>query len=408
MWITRAGASCLLAAALLPVTGCEALRLLVGFVDIDSFVASPEAGGAPLTVTFSFIVGEDEESSANGVLDFGDGTRIDVSVPRDLRGTSTHTYAEPGEYVARLRLLGSREEKQVTVRVLAADFRCQPLAVDELLLPPDGIIDEAYPGFQFTTTSAEGAITWSLLSGALPPGLSLSADGTVSGTPAQEGTFIFSLQVVDSCPLGVQTAEHLATIIVRQPLFCLALDMTPEPGPPPGTVGQAYLFLPTITGGLGTPTLSVGGSSPGPLPPGLSINGRVVEGTPTEEGTFEVHLVVTDECPLGAQTDVTGFTFTINPGGCPRLDVVAGTQPPQITLGGSFDFVVPVNGGFAPVTLRISSQGDALPPGCTFDGTRVTGTPSATGVFQVLIEATDSCPGGVQFDAEFFDFVINP
>jgi hypothetical protein len=112
--------------------------------------------------------------------------------------------------------------------------------------------------------------------------------------------------------------------------------------------------------------------------------------------------------PLVTTTTSPTTTSTTTTTSCPRLDVIASTQPPQITLGSSFDFEIPVTGGVAPITLQISSQGEPLPPGTSFDGRRVTGTPTATGVFQVLIEAFDSCPGGVQFDAEFFDFVINP
>jgi hypothetical protein len=112
--------------------------------------------------------------------------------------------------------------------------------------------------------------------------------------------------------------------------------------------------------------------------------------------------------PEATTTTTASTTTTTTVAGCPRLDVIASPQPPQIALGGSFDFEIPVTGGVAPITLQISSQGEPLPPGCSFDGRRVTGTPIETGVFQVLIEGFDSCPRGVQFDAEFFNFVVNP
>jgi hypothetical protein len=53
------------------------------------------------------------------------------------------------------------------------------------------------------TLTAAGGIppyTWTIISGALPPGLSLSSAGVISGTPTSAGTFNFTVQVID--PLG--------------------------------------------------------------------------------------------------------------------------------------------------------------------------------------------------------------
>src|SRR3954464_13826042 len=54
-----------------------------------------------------------------------------------------------------------------------------------------------------TTLAATGGIapyTWTVSSG-LPPGLSLSTGGTISGTPIQTGTFNFSVTAKDSTPV---------------------------------------------------------------------------------------------------------------------------------------------------------------------------------------------------------------
>ena len=64
-----------------------------------------------------------------------------------------------------------------------------------------------YPDTTFTATggSFTPPYTWSLAFGsALPAGMSLSADGTLSGTPTQSGTFDFTLQLTDSLARTVQ------------------------------------------------------------------------------------------------------------------------------------------------------------------------------------------------------------
>ena len=55
--------------------------------------------------------------------------------------------------------------------------------------------------------------TWSIASGSLPPGLSLSSDGTITGTPTATGTFTFSLEVVDSLGASARVTQSLVVTV---------------------------------------------------------------------------------------------------------------------------------------------------------------------------------------------------
>ena len=55
--------------------------------------------------------------------------------------------------------------------------------------------------------------TWSIASGSLPPGLALSSDGTISGTPTATGTFTFSLEVVDSLGASARVTQSLEVTV---------------------------------------------------------------------------------------------------------------------------------------------------------------------------------------------------
>lgn len=55
---------------------------------------------------------------------------------------------------------------------------------------------------QLTASGGVGPYTWFLVSGALPPGLSLSTTGVISGRPTLNGQFTFTIQVIDSKTLA--------------------------------------------------------------------------------------------------------------------------------------------------------------------------------------------------------------
>jgi hypothetical protein len=74
---------------------------------------------------------------------------------------------------------------------------------------PDGYVGKAYSA-NLTTTGAVGATTWRVLSGNLPPRLSLSAAGRISGTPNTAGTYPFVVQVTDSTGNTATMQESIA------------------------------------------------------------------------------------------------------------------------------------------------------------------------------------------------------
>ena len=54
-------------------------------------------------------------------------------------------------------------------------------------------------GASLAATGNSGAVKWSVISGALPAGVSLAADtGALTGTPAEPGKFNLSIQAADS------------------------------------------------------------------------------------------------------------------------------------------------------------------------------------------------------------------
>jgi hypothetical protein len=64
--------------------------------------------------------------------------------------------------------------------------------------PPNGTATVPYPASQFSAANGTAPYTWS--STTLPPGLSLSSSGLLTGTPTTPGTYTITVTCTDSTP----------------------------------------------------------------------------------------------------------------------------------------------------------------------------------------------------------------
>jgi hypothetical protein len=74
---------------------------------------------------------------------------------------------------------------------------------------PEGIVGSAYS--ETLTANGDATITWTIISGGLPTGLSLSSAGVISGTPATCGTFTFTVEAASDG--GTDTKQMFITIM---------------------------------------------------------------------------------------------------------------------------------------------------------------------------------------------------
>lgn len=140
---------------------------------------------------------------------------------------------------------------------------------------------------------ADGGVppySWSLLAGSLPPGLSLSSSGAISGTPTTKGSFSFSVQAKDSKGLTGFAAFTIKVESSGDSTTSLSISTSTLAD---GKVGTFYTALLAATGGTTPYTWSV---LSGVLPGGISLNSStgVLSGTPTAPGTFNFVAQVTD------------------------------------------------------------------------------------------------------------------
>ena len=242
---------------------------------------------------------------------------------------------------------------------------------------PAGTVGTAYAQ-PITASGGTTPYSWSVTSGSLPPGLSLSASsGALTGTPSAAGTFNFTIQVKDA---NSATATQAFTVTIASGGSKLTITTTSLPG---GTVGAGYSQ--TLTAAGGTPPYSWAVTD-GSLPPGLSLSasGGALTGTPSSAGTFNVTIQVKD---ANSATATQAFTVTIASGGS-KLTITT-TSLPGGSVGSAYSQTLTAAGGTPPYSWALTSG--ALPDGLGLDAGSgaITGTPSKAGTFSFTVRVTD-------------------
>jgi hypothetical protein len=155
-------------------------------------------------------------------------------------------------------------------------------------IPSSATIGAAYAGATINTSNGTLPLSYSIVSGALPIGLTLSTvnnQGTISGTPQRQSTgpYNFTVQVKDSNN-PARTATQSYTITLSNPALPAVTCPTGNASPcvlPAGTVGVSYNATFTATG---TGPFQWGSNG---LPNGLFLNQTtgVLSGIPSQSGT---------------------------------------------------------------------------------------------------------------------------
>jgi outer membrane autotransporter protein len=250
--------------------------------------------------------------------------------------------------------------------------------------PPNGAVGAPY-SVQFATSGGTAPYTYTIEAGlgTLPPGLSMSSAGLVSGTPTTAGSYSFSLRHDDSTTISTG-GDHF-----RAQMVTITIDPPPTITVNPATLPAATVATPysqTITGSGGTApyTFSV---TAGTLPAGLSLNATTgaLTGTPTAGGTFNFSVTATDN---NSFTGTRAYSLTVN---APTISV-APTTLPSAAIGSAYSQTISASGATAPYSFAVTAG--SLPAGLSLasDGS-LSGTPAASGTFNFTVTATDSSTG---------------
>jgi hypothetical protein len=227
-------------------------------------------------------------------------------------------------------------------------------------------------------TGGTGPYTYSISSGSLPPGLTLSSTGAIGGTPTTAGTYTFTSKVTDS---KGKTDTTICTIVVLAPIDLQC-----------GSCGSAKAYKGTalsstlrVSGGVGSLTFSIVSGS---LPAGLTLNSAtgVIGGTPAATGTYTFTSKVVDS---NGSTDTATCTIVVS---LPPVDLECATcAASKATYHHSYSATEQATGGTGTYTYSIVSG--SLPPGLSLNSSTgvISGSPTVTGgTYTFTSKAVDS------------------
>jgi hypothetical protein len=217
-----------------------------------------------------------EKSSGNlpGGLSLDNSTGVISGTPPD-QVTKTTTYSCKYQVTDGL---GGTATRTLSLKLAPA-----------LAITTGAVLPETEAGLKYAQTfKASGGskkFTWS--SNNLPPGLTLSAKGSLKGTTTTPGTLVFTVQVSD----GAYSTSGEFSLRVFESLQIVTASL------PEGAIGQPYgdegdPFGLAASGGDSNYSWKITGS----LPSGLTLDKAtgVISGTPKKAGSKTITVKVTD------------------------------------------------------------------------------------------------------------------
>ncbi|MFB9963935.1 hypothetical protein ACFFOP_15235 [Sinosporangium siamense] len=237
------------------------------------------------------------------------------------------------------------------------------------------VLGEAYTGRYVFTVSSGESVTVTADPATLPPGLTFSASGTISGTPTKIGTYQVPVRM---CAAGICQTTTIPIVVVP-PLTFAHWQVSVRFA---GTVGEpatGYVSAIGLPAGVRIKYVVTDATA---LPPGITVTrrGKII-GTPTASGTFKVPV------KMCAAAECVPFTLSlaVAPASTAHWVVSASyTSVPGQPVSGSITTTGTPAG--VKVTYTITDPAK-LPPGITVtpDG-KITGTPTTAGTYKVPIK----------------------
>ena len=277
---------------------------------------------------------------------------------------------------------------KAVIYLSGAGVGVKPLSIASTALP-DAAANSVYPE---TELSANGGVipyrSWTVTSGALPPGLSLnSLTGVIAGTvsASAQPSYTFTVSVSDNA--GTTTTKVFTIDVTSMTISTSTLKPWTQLNP-----GYSETLSAAI-GGVAVDPALLTWTAVGPVPQGLLLNAN---GTITDTGTgpvtpgintLTVKADYTDNSvtPNKTYTATKTLDLTVNP----TLFITTSSLP-AVVVGNYYSQPLSMLGGTPSYTWSIASG--SLPPGILMSPSTgsISGIPTGTGTFSFTVRLTDA------------------
>ena len=153
---------------------------------------------------------------------------------------------------------------------------------------PDGSLGQPYAA-TLQAAGGSGNFVWSISSGSLPDGMTLTSGGALGGTPAASGVAQFVARATDANN-ATNYGERTLSIVIAAPANAVAIQTSVLAST---RLAQPYSATLSASGGSGSFAWSI---VSGTLPPGIALDGLtgLIRGTATTPGRFPVTVRASD------------------------------------------------------------------------------------------------------------------
>lgn len=159
--------------------------------------------------------------------------------------------------------------------------------------PTTGTVGTAYSSYTFTA-SGTTPIAFTKVTGDLPPGLTLSTGGVLSGTPTTAGSYTFTVQAANGTTPNATTSS-ITIVISAAP--------SPTPTPTPGDPPSAPREVSAVAGDASAVVRWAAPASTGSFP----VSSYQVTASPGGQGC----LTSSQSCTVSNLVNGTAYTFTV-------------------------------------------------------------------------------------------------
>jgi hypothetical protein len=316
----------------------------------------------------SGVVGTASWSIASGALPSGIG--VDAAT-----GAISGVPSAYGTFSAVLQLRDSYDASRVTTLPLTMTVAPSPLQITTSTL--GSVVYRQSYQTSLAVAGGTGRVTWTTIGGALPSGVVLGADGSVSGVPTAIGTFAVTFHAVDA-NWPENQADVRLVLVVSAPVLGVTVSASPA-----AQVGVPYQGIAAVTGLVGSGTWSI---SSGALPPGIALNAATgaIAGVPSTYGAFTAMIQLQDSYDA-SRVSAASLSVVV----APTSIAITTTSVPSANAGSPFAATLGAVGGTGAFAWSLDSG--ALPDGITLrPNGALAGSSTALGTFTFSAKATDA------------------